>query len=227
MTKLIDSERLIQLRKLRRLSQGALAKKAQHSVDRQTPLNKQTVYRLEKRGGMAHDATVERLAKALEVDPEVLTGVRPIPDDITEQGTPSKEPGYQLNVRVDAAVRSAFELVARRYGVSVSKIAQLAPLLFVIVAEASLKHRREKLAEFEEALGRVEKLEYDFLPSSGTDDQDEKIQAERASIERCDLFGRDRFDPYGVVYHEDGSNPFGAYLKALTARNGDVKIVAS
>ena len=132
----LDPERVRKLRDRLSLSQEGLAKRADN-------LNKQTIYRLEKRRSPVRKGTLGRLAQALGVDPEVLTGEKPIPSDASQPSASEDEASYQLNVRVDAAVRNAFELVARRYKISVPKIAQLAPLLFVIIAEQSLKHRRK------------------------------------------------------------------------------------
>jgi transcriptional regulator with XRE-family HTH domain len=222
----IDPQRLKQLRKSRGLTQKDLAQKAR--------LNEQTVYRLERERKPVRVGNLERLSEALRVEAGVLTGEKPIPSDVSQAATSLDEAAYQLNVRVDAPIRNAFELVARRYRVSVSKIAQLAPLLFVVVAEASLKHRRKKLEELEAALGHIsDTLDTDFphLPVSlfyATDDHEQGIRAEQASINRGDIFGQDRFDPYGETrsYDNDVFNPFFAYLKALTAASDEITINA-
>jgi transcriptional regulator with XRE-family HTH domain len=222
MAQVIDAERLKRMRKLRGLTQDELAGKAR--------LNKQTVYRLERENRPIRKRNLEGLAQGLVVDPEVLTGEKPIPVDASQPSAPADEIAYQLNVRVDAAIRNAFELVARRYGVSVAKIAQLAPLLFVIVADASLRHRREKLHEFEAALDHISELG-SHLPHFtascfyGMDDHEQSIRAEEASIDSRDLFGLDRFDPDGV-HDEEEANPFVAYLKALTAGRDDITVSA-
>ena len=118
--------------------------------------------------------------------------------------------------------------MARQYGVSVAKIAQLAPLLFVIIAEASLKHRREKLDEFKAACDRIVELgsALPHFPAScfyGRDDHEQSIRAEEASIDSRDLFGVDGFYR-DDVYDEASCNPFFAYLKALTASRDDINI---
>ena len=222
MAQVIDAERLKRMRKLRGLTQDELAEKAR--------LNKQTVYRLERENRPIRKRNLDGLAQGLVVDPEVLTGEKPIPLDDGQPSAPADEIAYQLNVRVDAAIRNAFELVARRYGVSVPKIAQLAPLLFVIIAEASLKHRRKKLDEFEAALDRISELgsHLPHFPAScfyGMDDQEQSIKVEKKSIDGRDLFGLNRFDPYGVD-DKDKANPFVAYVKALTAGRDDITVSA-
>lgn len=219
---------------LKRLRQ--LRERTQDQLSEATGLNKQTIYRLERpeRSHPVHKTTLDRLARALAVDPEVLTGEKPIPSD-ANQPSAAVDEAYQLNVRVDAAIRNAFELVARRYRVSVPKIAQLAPLLFVIIAEGSLKHRRKNLGELEDALKRLYEFEdinrelqskYPQIPFPyiNWDDQDKAIEAEKASIKSRDLFGQNRFDPDDFLQGED--NPFEVYLKALTTGREDITITA-
>jgi transcriptional regulator with XRE-family HTH domain len=219
MAQVIDAERLKRIRKLRGLTQDELAGKAR--------LNKQTVYRLERENRPIRKRNLDGLAQGLVVDPEVLTGEKPIPLDDSQPSAPADEIAYQLNVRVDAPIRNAYELVARRYGASVPKIAQLAPLLFFIVAEASLKRRCEKLDEFEAALDRVKEAAWDLQLPLITGHQDKGIEGERASIEHRDLFG-ERFYRHGVSQSldEGEDNPFEAYLKALTATLDDITVRA-
>ncbi len=217
MTHTIDPERLKTIRKSRGLTQDELAKKAR--------LDKQTIYRLERGEDKrpVRRGNLDRLAEALGIDPEVLAGEKPIPPDIGQASAPPEETAYQLNVRVDAPIRNAFELVARRYRVSVAKIAKLAPLLFVIVAEASLKHRRKKLDEFLEARERISEIESNFpdLARGSSYDQEEVIDAEKASIESRDLFGLDRYYP-----NNENDNPFVTFLKALIQGSDDNAIRA-
>jgi transcriptional regulator with XRE-family HTH domain len=67
----MDPQRLKQLRKSRGLKQYELAQKAQ--------LNPQTVYRLESERRPVRKRTLEHLAQALQFDPEVLVGEKPMP----------------------------------------------------------------------------------------------------------------------------------------------------
>lgn len=109
---MIEPERLRQVRKVRGLSREMLAGKAR--------LTAKTIYRLEK-GGEAkpiRQANLERLAQALGVDPNFLTGEEPGTIDIGEATVPIDGTFYQLHVQVNGNVRNAFELVARRYQVS-------------------------------------------------------------------------------------------------------------
>jgi transcriptional regulator with XRE-family HTH domain len=224
MGKVIPPQRLKQLRELRRLSQDQLAKKA--------GLTKQTIYRLERKGERRpiRDTNLDKLARALDFDVEVVIGELLIPSEASQANPVRDETTYRLNLRVDPPVRNAYELVARQYGVPPSKIGQLAPLLFVIVAEASLKYRRKKLNDLEASLDRAAEREKDFphwpLSFFEMDDQKKAIQTEEASIDSHDLFGKKRFDPFGEtqVYDEGEFNPFVAYLKALTASSDEISI---
>src|SRR6516165_3221049 len=191
MGKVIPPQRLKQLRELRGLSQDQLAKKA--------GLTKQTIYRLERKGERRpiRDGNLDRVARALDFDLEVVIGEVPIPSETTPTNPVRDETAYRLNVRVDASIRNAYELVARRYGVTPSKIAQLAPLLFNVVAEGSLKRRRQRLNDLEARLNRAADCEEDFphwpLSLFEMGDQKEAIRTEEASINSRDLFGKERF----------------------------------
>jgi hypothetical protein len=119
------------------------------------------------------------------------------------------------------------------YRISVPKIAQLAPLLFVIIAEQSLKRRRKNLDELEVALAERlygfedirnelhKKFPHIPFPYIDWDDQDEAIKAEKASIESRDLFGQNRLEHYSQQ-----GEAFADYLKALTAGDDDITIDA-
>lgn len=227
MKQTIDPKRLKRLRNSREMTQGDLATRAK--------LNRQTVYRLENSQKPVREGTVERLGKALNVDVGVLTGEEPIPPEADRQPAIAKEVS-QVNTRVDAEIRNAFSLVALRYKTSVSRIVELAPFLFAVAAEASLRRRREKLAELEAAFGRTSSLRPNFphLPFwvAETYEQDEAIRAEEQSIARRDLFATtipdDAFAAYDSPrdedYDENEGNPFVSYLRELASQQVDVTI---
>ena len=218
-----------QLRDERGWTQDDLAKKA--------GLNKQSIFRIEKGEyqGTRRD-TIEQLSKAFEVDPGVLIG-RPatIPaaqatdaDPLAPEAAEADPFGNasQLNLRVDNAARNALALTARRYGVQLSEIVEIAPLLFFLMAERSLQRRRETLSEVGNAIAEVESLRdrYRYLPVDipGNDDQ---ICCEENSIEKNDIFGRlyeaadnGRSFRYVRDYDNNAHNPFAAFLREeLTA----------
>jgi transcriptional regulator with XRE-family HTH domain len=233
---MIKPELLRLVRKIRELSREDLAGKAR--------LTSKTIYRLEK-GDEAkpiRQANLDRLAQALGVDPDVLTGEKPVPTDASEPSASTDGAFYQLHVRVDATVRNAFELVARRYGISLSTIVEFAPLLFDIMAGGSLKHRSTKLEAFKAALRSIEEIGTSFPHLSppifsGGDDQEAAIRAEERSIADRDVFGlkvphrrtRSTTGPEGwevfSIWDEDTENPFAAYLTMLTG-DSDIAIDA-
>jgi transcriptional regulator with XRE-family HTH domain len=138
--KRIDPNILKRLREAKNWTQDALAEK--------TKIHKQTISRLE-RGDRSKTRcqTINQLARALMVEPEVLTGEKPAPE--MQREASSLDVRSQLNVRVGTGPRNALRLVADRYRVEPSQIVELAPFLFVWAAEESLRQRREKIAEVE------------------------------------------------------------------------------
>lgn len=222
MSKPLDPNRLKDLRTDRKLSQEALAKKAK--------LSKESIHRLEKGGQAqsgAREKTILGLAKALSVEPGVLTGELPIPgEDKTAPSAPDAIAFemYPMNYRVDGAVRNAFTIAALRYNVPVARIVELAPLLFVLAAEGSLEHRRKKLSELTEVFCRGDALRPNFLhlpfeivPNFRADDA---IAAEQESIDKYDILATtlpdDIFNtpPVKDGYDEDEDNPFVKWLQA-------------
>jgi transcriptional regulator with XRE-family HTH domain len=216
-------ERLKKMRESRGLSQAELAKKAR--------LNKQTIYRIENGKQPAREKTIQRLARALEVDPGALTGEKPMPTDREQR--PEETEQVQLNVRVDEAIRNAFSLVSLRYRIPARRIVEVAPLLFVFAAEGSLKRRREKLEELNTAYKQAADLRYNFrhLPACIAEPyvQEEPIGIESESIFDCDLFGSatgnlpEWYDP---GYDDEEDNPFVAYLKELATAYQHIVVAA-
>jgi transcriptional regulator with XRE-family HTH domain len=110
-------------------------------LERRTSIKMQTIHRLEAGQHAApRKRTVERLCKALDVTPAILSGEEPMPR-IHEE--PGDYPSYtsQISVRVDRSARNAFSLVSSRYRIPMARIVEIAPFLFVLAAEASLEHR--------------------------------------------------------------------------------------
>ena len=213
-----------QLRDERGWTQDDLAKKA--------GLNKQSIFRIEKGEYQGtRRETIAQLCKAFAVDPGVLTG-RPATtpaaqangDDplVPEAGEADPfENTSQLNLRVDNAARNALALTARRYGVQLAEIVEIAPFLFFLMAERSLQRRRETLSKVGNAIAEVESLRgrHRYLPIDipGNDDQ---ISCEENSIEKNDIFGRlyeaaNNGRSFRLVrdYDDNAQNPFAVFLK--------------
>jgi hypothetical protein len=127
-------------------------------------------------------------------------------------------------VRLDGAVRNAFSLVGLRYKIPISRVVELAPLLFVLAAEGSLDRRRAKLAELEALFEREDELRSNFphLPHSIAPcfKADDAKAEENESIENLDIFGLgipdyifNGGDPVAKEYNSRKHNPFVTYLK--------------
>ena len=211
------------LRERLSLSQKELAAKAGVSKD--------SLSRLERgeQSGTAQRTQTD-LAKALDVAPAVLTGDQEIPP-LSGQEMPSKweAPRDQWNIRVDSAVRNAFALTAIRYQIPVTRIVELAPLLFVLTAEQSLERRRSRLADLQEKLADVDVVaaEFHHLPQTLNPGYiaDETIRAERQSISKHDLLAvglSDQLYPEYELqkpdYDADEDNPFVSDLKDMVER---------
>jgi transcriptional regulator with XRE-family HTH domain len=230
MNKPLDASRVKAIRRQRRLSQDGLATRAK--------LSKETIYRIEKgeQSGTRH-RTIDRLARALDVAPGVLTGELPAPaSDGAGPDAPDAQlfEMYPMNYRVDGSVRNAFTLAALRYQVPIARIVELAPLLFVLAAEASLKRRTEKLDELEALFERENALRREFrhLPPRIIPNYlaDEAFDAERTSIAQRDLlairFPEDLdFPPTSVNHDVAENNPFVLSLKSETERYNGVAVM--
>jgi transcriptional regulator with XRE-family HTH domain len=196
-----------QLRDERGWTQEELAKRA--------GINKQSIHRIEaghqKRG--THPQTVERLAKALGVEPSMLTGRPPRLSDSDGESISLSGSTSQINIRVDNAVRNALSLTAQRYNVQLSEIIELAPFLFFLVAEESLQSRRKNLEKVSEAIGEAEDLRkalrYLSIEIHGND---RVILEEERSIKERDIFARLLKHNYNH-YDDNIDNPFTAFLQ--------------
>jgi DNA-binding XRE family transcriptional regulator len=219
-----------ELRDERGWTQDDLAKKA--------GLNKQSIFRIEKGEYQGtRRETIAQLSKAFGVDAVVLTGrppTQPAPqaDDADPLAPEAGETdpfgnASQLNLRIDNAARNALALTARRYGVQLSEIVEIAPFLFFLMAERSLQRRRERLGEISNAIAEAELLRdrHRYLPIDipGNDDQ---ICCEENSIQKNDIFGRlyegasnVRSFRYVRDYDNNTDNPFAGFLRVrLLAR---------
>lgn len=109
------------------------------------------------------------------------------------------------------AIHASFRLAAERYGIGVSDVMEVAPLLFVIAAEGSLMERGRRLdtarAEAESA-GRALTDKAPYLGRA----VEAAIRNEEKSIAENDIFGRlVRSD----ADEDDDRGPFARYLRDL------------
>lgn len=186
-------------------------------------LSLRTIARCRTGDGSVRPRAIEALAKALGVEPGVLTGDLPMPFHQAGPDQPASDLWVRLSADIFPWIRNAYSLVARRYRVPYTRIVELAPLLFTLVAERSLRERREAKIAVEEATGRLRSLggRLPHLPVLATcphNAQDWALGAEENSIAAKDIFASQvDSDPdlADYVIGEDGDNPFVATLKRM------------
>lgn len=141
-----------------------------------------TVFRIENTEGMrkTRGAVLRALAEALNVSLDELSSeTEPVHKPVEER------PKSNTTVTLSNMARNAYRLVAQRYGVKPRTIQELAPLLFLLVAEQSLKSRA---SELEELASQAER--YADGPAALNDALGDFICREHKSIHLRDLFGR-------------------------------------
>jgi len=170
------------------------------------------------------------VANVFNVPEEVLTGEQGIPPASGGIEPPQWEaPRDQWNIRVDGAIRNAFGLTSIRYKIPVTRIIELAPLLFVLAAEQSLARRSSQLAKLDEAITKASAaasvfhhLPCNVDPDLGTNDpiaaEEESIRLHDILAERLDdrLFRHHR--PQKKDYYFEEDNPFVSYLKDMVTQ---------
>ncbi len=209
----IDPVRLRTLRKERSGSRLQLAK--------QSGINARTIQRLEKEPQPSRKSTLTSLAKALGVEPGVLTGELPLPEFDKVPASASKQ--VQISAQITSKARLEYDLIKHLYGVSATELINMAPLFFALLAEGSLAWRRERLKEPKDAIDRLRQASWNVSCISGAYVANGGVAAEENSISKTDLFGEhllsdidDKFllDEYDVIYLSI-YNPFASYLWKL------------
>ena len=213
----INANRLRTIRQRKKLSRPDL--------ERASGINVRTIQRLENEPDeckTTREDTVMRLAKALEVEPGVLTGELPLPE--LDEAPGSEPDPVRIGAQIAPKVRLAYDLIKRRYGVNATDVITMAPLFFALLAEGSLVWRREKLKEALESFQRLEELdgywsgsvaESWIVMEFGMGREDDSIsKADLFGEQLCNIdpgdFGNSLFDP---IY----SNPYASYLRKLAA----------
>lgn len=210
--------RLRELRKGRNLSIVRLSELSK--------VSERTIQRLENpkdRDTTPHPSTVERLAKALHVEPEALVGESP-PEDSGREYAPVPD-RVQIGALIAPKARLAYDLVKKRYGVSATEIINVAPLFFALLAEGSLVRRRERTREAQDSIVRLDQVmgldaDCDLL-SVATMLAENAVSLENESIAQADIFGEHILscDDHIRIPHEPFDpairNPFADYLRQL------------
>ncbi|MDE2886695.1 MAG: helix-turn-helix transcriptional regulator [Gemmatimonadota bacterium] len=204
----IDHGRLRSLRKSKRLTRQRLAEIA--------GIHPRTIQRLENDPDQCRktrEDTVNELAKALDVEPGVLTGELPLPalDEAPENES------YRIGARVTSKVRLAYDLIKRRYGVNTNDLVNMAPFFFTLLAEGSLAHRRKELEEADSNWHQITSSHGVFGTAIALAEMNSVVEEE--SIRKNDIFGEHLLsDSYGMTanaFDPSEDNPFAGYLCKL------------
>ena len=161
-------------------------------------------------------ATRTKLADALGVDAEILADT---PEQLESFPVlPTQD--VQLSTKVDSQVRLAYDLVKHRYGASQKDIINLAPLLYVLLAEGSLTLRRQWVEKAEATMKTLEQLvderKHLRIEDYHIEEIEESIAAERKSIESHDHSGYSVETRGGWKGMEENDNQFTEYLLELS-----------
>ncbi len=117
---------------------------SQADLEGKSKVSKRQIQRLESEETRVHGSTVNRLAKALGVTPDQLSGKRPLPDSPVAR---SKGLEDALVRCLDSRTVLNFDLLSAKYGVTMEEVVFAAPALFAIFAERAARLREERLVD--------------------------------------------------------------------------------
>ena len=205
----INPQALKAARERRGMSQQQLAD-AIHAVAK--GCTKDTVSRWERGKSRRVRAYLRKpLCDVLRVKWEKLTEPTNQPQDITGD--------TKTKVSIGKDVRASLQLVAERYNVRLRDVLELAPLLFLIVAERSLLERERRLQEIYAALQEAEDellkncSHLDRIITARSIYADDQLQEEENSLSKRDVFGRTIKYEY---WKEGDEGPFVHFVRHLT-----------
>ena len=218
----IYPERLLELRTRMKFSRQELANKSKVSPRQIARLESGSVP-----SDTARESTINRLAKALKVEPGVLIGEIPMPEAIPPSGAKTGE-RVQLSALVMPEQYLQYALIKRQYGINPTTLFHAAPMMFALLAESSFMWRREKLKEIEEAADQLHDLGIGHLSfAKGAADRARAgAYHQNKSIEKGDFFGDDiSSEGIELRYDHDTNNPFADYLFYLAEKINNPDVV--
>ena len=205
----INPKTLKQCRERASLSQQGLADVSK--------VSKKTIARIESGKSSANSNTVSRLAEALGVQPQDLSG-QTGPDERARRLSEF----CTLKAPIHLNTGLALQMVEKHYGISRRNQIAMAPLFAALLAEGSLAWRRRLHKEAEEAAGKLEEADHGHsLLMIAAGKAMDALDCEQESIEQRDIFGERVFelaeerwaDPYPA-------DPFTRYLQRLAEESG-------
>jgi hypothetical protein len=145
----IIPSRLEKVRKHQDLTPSKLETRA---ADMKRSLTAKTVTNIEKKGRENNDAavsvtegTLEVLSLVLKVNKEVLTGDEPL---LLE-----KSLSDPISIKISPQLALTYDLIERKYGISLEEAFELAPLLLTVSANKSLEQLRTSINNNEKNFG--------------------------------------------------------------------------
>lgn len=219
----IIPETLKILRDKRGLSQQSLAERAEQIKG--ASVSKRTIARIESgeiRPEKVRSHTLESLAKALEVKPEVLC--KPVTEISDDEW---KKRGYiPLKVLIREDVLKNYRLVLHHYDVELQDLIDAAPWIFTLLAEMSLADRRRRLAAWNDAFDQAMERLPNHLKhgSAANSDVDRAYFDEHDSVSQRDVFGAKVLQDWDGTgpnpFDPDETNPFFEFVKNLAKELG-------
>jgi transcriptional regulator with XRE-family HTH domain len=221
MKPVISPTRLKTLRLRLNLTPTKLARKL---AKMKTPVTTKTISNIEKHDGETYpvrENTLKSLSRALEVQPEVLSGEASLPA--------KRSPNDPVIVQLDARTRLNYELIERRYKVSLNDIVNIAPVLFIKAAKESLARQKRVLEEevLEQARnmsrlpGEPQPHSLDTVPDGlldAIDNDDDCFTHRMNAIIENDLFEQTvPYEDTGIHHPGEEPNPFAYYLQDICA----------
>lgn len=189
---------------------------SQEDLAEESKLTKKTISRIESGEIQEPRArTIKLLAEALKIAEDTLS--RP-PDKNQEQDADTSEYAYRkLTTHLSPDANLAFAFIEERYGVKSEDLIEMAPLSFLLLAEASLNWRRARYIDFKSALDRLchpyLEVTLDFV------DTEQVVDFDSSSIKEADIFGtmlRNELKTFRGNF--TCNNPFIEYLRRVAAK---------
>ena len=185
----INPQSLRALREAKRLSRRQLAAKSR--------VSERQLARLESSRKAVRSTTFKRITEALGTDSKKLSGASPL------QPVPAPPEDVHVGLRVSPQLLLAYDLVGARYGPTRAQVIELAPLLFVLLAEGSLAWRKKRVDEVDEIVDRLETLGKDTQVTFGLGlaYMRDANEYEKGSIVNADILGDEvRNEDFGDSY---------------------------
>ena len=203
----IHPEALLKARKRQRMTQQQLADFVGCTKDTVSRWERGTTRRVRSHLRL-------RLCEALRTE---WSGLCEPPD--RDADNPQESTGRtRVKVSIEKRVQTALRLVAARYDVRSGEVLEVAPLLFLIVAELSLLERKRRLEEINTALHDAEEKLLEncahlggAITAKSISAEDQLIQEEE-SLAKRDVFGRSIKYEY---WEEGNKGPFVHFVSEL------------